>query len=1087
MKRLCVFLACLVLVGINLVQAQTVRITGTVTSSEDGMPIPGVSVVVKGTSTGITTNIDGKYELTVPATATTLTFSFVGMKTQDVEIGGRAVIDVVMESESLQVEEVVITSAYGIKRTPKGSAALSQVVTGEKLNEVRQTNVNNALAGKVSGIQVRSQSSAKLGSTGNIRLRGEGGFSTGQSVLYVVDGTIITNSNEINMDNVEDISVLSGPSASAILGPQGANGAIIVTTKKAKSTQRGVGIEVNTGIQASKVYIMPQYQNSYSGGGNANLIRYDYKPTDPTWWQSLDGKYFHDYSDDASWGPRMVGQEYIPWYAWYDGTKYTGQTAKLVGQPDNSRDFFETGFTKNSSIAFSKATESMNVRVVYGNIGVQGLIPGSELKKNSISVKSSFDLTKKFTVAANINFNSTKTQGEFDDGYSNQSTGSFNQWFHRDIDMKLMKELRGLKTADGIWASWNHNNPTSYNPANERMFYAGNYWYNFYTYFDLVSIPSRDDRLFGDISMNYKITNDLAAKFTYRRQTLSQWGEAYYSTDLAESGTQTQGNSPETKGFYRSYTQYTNRDNYESLISYSKSFSDLKVNANAGSDFFVYTNKYNNAQTVDGMSVANLYSISNSKSQPSITNNRFNEKSRAIFLRGDVSFKDFLFAEFTVRNDWFSVLPKDDNAILSKSFGASFVFSDILKLDFMNFGKVRFAWGEIPTAIGIYAYPGQEYSVNQYKWGSNFLMATPDGLVDPNIKGAKKTQKEIGVEVRFLESMVGLTATYWDGTETDIPYQVNIAGFSGYTSNYLNTGEISKKGLDLQLSLRPIANDSYRWDVNYTFSYLLDNKVVKIADGIDQFTVQSQWGGGTPDVVHTKGEQWGQLYGGGRKLFQAVDGSGNNIDHVNNGKPIITANGLYVNDPKTYYGNVLPKVTGGLQNSIRFMKDFNFSFNIDYQFGGKFFSLSDMWGTYSGLTARTAGLNDKGLPVRDAVADGGGVHVIGVDATGNDVDYYVDAQDYYHGMYNNDVYNDNVYDLSFVKLREVSLGYNLPVKKLGVGNWIQNATIAIVAQNPWLIYAKNKDYDPSEISNIGGETGQLPGVRTFGANLKISF
>ncbi|MFN8257296.1 MAG: SusC/RagA family TonB-linked outer membrane protein [Bacteroidales bacterium] len=1088
MKKVLILFACLGLLSMQVFAQRTV--TGTVTSSDDGVGLPGVSVLVKGTQAGTITDLNGKYSVDVPEGATTLIFQFMGMKTQEVGITSD-VIDVAMESGDIVVDDVVVT-AYGIKRAPKGSTSLNQVVSGERLTEVRQPNVNNALAGKVAGIQVLGQSAGKLDATGSIRLRGEGGFSTGQGVLYVVDGTIITNPADINMDNVEQLNVLSGPAASALLGPQGANGAIIISTKKAKEGQKGIGIEINTGLQFSKVYIMPEYQNSYAGGSTQDFIKFNYAPNMPAGWQALDGKYYHDYSDDASWGPRMVGQEYIPWYAWYDGTKYSYKTTTLDPQPDNSRDFFQTGITENTSIAFSKGTEKMNIRATYNNIHVKGLIPNSTLNKNIIGVRSTFNLTNKLTVGANINFSSTHTVGEFDDGYSNQSTGSFNQWFHRDVDMGIMKELKDLRTAEGIYASWNHNNPTSWDPANTKKFYAGNYWYNFYTWFDLVTIPKQDDRLFGDVSLSYEIIKDLSIRATVRKQLLSQWGEYMYSSDLNESGSQTTGNSPEAKGFYRSYTQYSDRTNYEMLLTYSKTFGGFKINANAGSDFYDYELKYNNAQTVDGFSVPNLYAISNSKSQPSITNTRYAEKYNALFLRADAGYKDFAFIDFTLRNDWFSTLPEADNSVFSKSIGASFVFSDLLKIPVLSRAKIRAGWGEIPTTIGIYAYPGQAYSVNQYQWNGNFLMSTPNGLVDPNIKGAVKTQKELGIELGFIDNRILVTATYWDGTERDIPYNISITGFSGFSQSYLNTGEIAKKGLDVTGQFIPIQNDAFRWELNTSFGYLIDNEIVKIAEGIDRFTVQGRWTnadgssrGGAPVLVHEANSQWGQLIGGGIKYY--------------NGKQVLDANGLNVSDPQTHFGGILPKYTGGLQSSLKFLSDFYFTFSIDYQVGGKYFSLSDMWGTYSGLMARTAGLNDLGNPVRDPVADGGGVHVTGVtdvqdyDANPDgapiyeDIDMYVEGQLYFHSFYEKGVQDYSVFDRTYVKLRELSIGYNLPIGKFGWSKWINSANFAIVAQNPWLIYAKNRDFDPSEIAATDGESGQYPGVRTLGFNLKLSF
>jgi TonB-linked SusC/RagA family outer membrane protein len=1077
MKKLFLLIVLFVFISGYTLLAQTIVITGTVTSSVQGEgAIPGVTVTVKGTTVGAITDVKGKYSLTVPQNATTVIFSYIGMKKQEIEIGGRKVIDVLMEPDILGLSEVVVTSGYGIKRAPKSSAALNQVVSGDQLTEIRQTNVNNAIAGKVSGIQFQGQSAAALGRTGNIRLRGDGGFSTGNGILYVVYGTILPNSADLNMDNIEDISVLSGPAAAAILGSQGANGAIIITTKKAKlSGTKTMGIEVNTGFMASSVYILPNYQNDYGGGNLSDFRKYTWKPTDPAYWKPLDGKYYPNYSDDSSWGPRLSGQEYIPWYSWYPGTQYTGTTAKWVAQPNNARDFFDKGMTYNNNVAFSKVGDGYNIRASFGNISLKGNIPRSTLNKTTFSIKASYDLTKRLTFAANVNFFTTLTQGQFDDNYSNQSSGSFNQWFHRDLDMNIMRSLQGLRTPDGIWASWNHSDPSTYDPNNPRQFFAGNYWYNYYTYFNLVNQPQRADRLFGDISLSYKIIEGLSLKVSYRRQQNNTWYEQMYSSDLNYSGTQTSGNEPKDKGYYETYTSYSNRENLESLLSFTRPIGDFKINANAGSDFFQAVGRSNDEYTVNGLLISNLYTISNSVSQPTITVGKSAEKYRALFVRGDVGFRDYLFGEFTLRNDWFGVLPPTNNSILSKSFGGSFVFSDLAKLSWLDFGKLRASWGEIPTAIDVYAYPGFLYSVNQYQWNGNFLMTTPDQLVDKKIHGAVKTQKEIGMELRFLKSRVGLTATYWDGSEKDIPYAVAIAGFSGFSSDYLNTGEIQKQGVDLALNLKPVALPNILWDFNVTFSYLLKNKVVKIAPGVNEIiAVDNLWD--TPNMVHQVGKTWGQLIGPGMAR-----------DSVS-GKPLLNTDGSFVSNPQTNFGSVLPKFTGGIQNSFKIFKNITVNVNLDYQVGGKFFSLSEMWGAYSGLTARTAGLNDKGIPIRDPVADGGGVHVFGVDKTTRlPVDYYVDVQQYFHGFFNT-AYDPYIYDLSYIKLRELSIGYDLPIEKMGqLGRYVQAINISLVAQNPWLIFSKSKDIDPSEVSGVAGEQGQFPGIRSWGANLKVNF
>ena len=1077
MKKLSVFLMALFVTLCAI--GQTKNVSGRVTD-EEGKGLSAAAVKVVGTKLGTTTNDNGDFSISVSANQT-LEITIIGYITKRVAVpqSGSLVIKLARDN-SQTLSDVVVTGAYNTKRTARGVSYNAQVVSQEQLNVVRQGNLNNAIAGKVAGAQVRSQSAAALGRNTSIRLRGDGGLGGGDGVIYVVDGTILPNADDINLDDIEDLTILQGPAAAAQFGPQGAGGAIVISLKKAKRAS-GLGVDVNLGAQFDQVSLLPNYQNTYAGGANSELVKYTWKAGQPDAWKALDGKYYHDYSDDASWGPRMVGQEYIPWYSWYGGHSRSYTTAQLLPQPNNARDFFQTGAFLNNSVSISKVSDKLNLRASYGNVDVKGLLPSSSLKKNTFNLNSTYDITSKLQFGANINYINQVQTGEIDDGYSNQSTGSFSQWFHRDLDMNIMKELRGLKTPEGIYASWNHNNPTSYDPANPRGMLAGNYWYNFYTWYDLVKIVGQRDRLFGDLSLSYKLNNDLRFKLTYRKQQNTTWGESRYYSDLALSGLQTTGNSPEAKGYYSTSTTFSNRRNLEFAASYSKKIKDFQVNANAGFDFFRALSKSNGASTVDGLNVPNLFTTANSKSQASISNGRSEEKYRAVFARGDVGYKNFLFADFSVRNDWFSTLPSKANAVLSKSFGGSFVFSDLVKVPGISFGKLRASWGEIPQALGTssttfgaYRYPGFNYGVGQYQWNGNFLMSTPDGLVDSAIRGAVKTQKEIGLELRFFNGRAGLQATYWDGTEKDFPYSVAINGASGFTSKLLNTGKITKQGIDLQVFVKPIWKKNLKWEITANFGRLLKNRVDTIAPGVSRITIEQIWGGTAPYLVHQAGQDWGQMYGNGIKRI--------------NGQPVVDANGAYVNDPDVYFGSVLPKYTGGVQNSINFLQHFTANINIDYQVGGKFFSLSEMWGTFSGLTARTAVTNEKGESIRTPVADGGGVKVTGVDANGVAVTKWVDAQDYFHNLYNNKTFDPYIYDLTFVKLRELSIGYNVPADKLAkFSKSISRVNFSLVARNPVLLYATTDSFDPSEISNISGESAQFPATRSFGFNLKIGF
>lgn len=1074
----------LVLMTVSSVLAQTRQLSGKVTDSSDGSGIPGVSVTVKGSSRGVATSADGSYKIQVSDGAV-LQFSFVGFKSKSVTVGKQQVLNVELESEASELTEVVVTGAYGTKRTARSTTTNAQVVDDKALNTIRQTNLNNALAGKVSGIQVRSQSAAALGRSTEIRLRGVSGFGLGNGALYVVNGTILPNADDLNLDDIENVSVLQGAAAAAQFGSQGANGAIIITLKDGSQTKTGIGLTVNTGIIFDRAYILPNYQNSYAGGAAGDLMQYNWKEGDPADWKALDGKYYHDYSDDASWGPRMVGQEYIPWYAWYGGHSRSFQTAKLLPQPNNARDFYNTGVTKNNSFTISSSTDKFKFKLTYGNQYVNGLLEKTSLQKNTFNVMSSYDLNKHFTISADVNYITQNQKGEIDDGYSNQSSGSFSQWFHRNLDMGIMKELRDLRTPDGIYASWNKANPDSFDPSNTRNFYAGNYWYNFYTWFDLVNITNKRDRLYGNLSFIYKINNDLKIIATYRKNQTIASSDSRYSSFLNESGLQTTGNSPEAKGYYGTNQSNSDRTNMELFANYSKKFKDFTVDANVGIDVFKWEFTSNGANTNNGLSVANLYTLTNTVDPVTLTNDRLVEKYRALIGRGTFGYKNVLFADITLRNDWYSTLPSGSNSVLSKSAGLSYVFGETINksIPWISYGKLRASWGEIPKALGnsnetfgAYRYPGSAFSVGQYKWGSNFMMSAANTLVDPEIKGSVVTQAEVGLDLSFLNDRVGFSTTYWQGSEKNFPYALSVNGSSGYTQLLTNIGLIEKKGLDVQVFGRPVVTRDLSWKITATASKLVANDIVELSKkyGITQTAgVQAVWGTTMPYLVHTEGKRWGQLYGNGIKRI--------------NGQPVLDANGGYVNDPNVYFGSVLPDYTGGIQNQFVLFKDFTLNINIDFQYGGKFASLSNMWGSFSGLTAQTATINDKGNPIRDAVSAGGGIHVKGVNEKGEPAEYYVEAQDYFHNLYYNKTFDPYIYDLTFVKLREASFGYNVPVKKIGLGKYFQTMNVSLVARNPILLYATTKDFDPSEISAVTGETAQFPGTRGFGVNVRLGF
>ncbi len=1056
---------------------------------DKGQPVPFATVLETGTKNGTKADQNGAYAIRIKEGGS-ITISASGFDPRTVTPTGLTE-DVVLVTKAGELAEVVVTTAFGIKRSQRITPYSSQVVGDKELHIIPQTNINNALAGKIAGVQFRGQSPMKLNSQGSLRIRGGLDLTGDVAPVYVVDGSI-TGSFDINPDDVQDVTVLKGANATALFGDVAKGGAIVITTKKAAPGRST--IEVNQGFTFDKVYILPEYQDKYAGGGSSDLIKFTWQAGMPDAWKTLDGKYYPDYTDDASWGPRMVGQEYIPWYAWNPNNPESGKTASLIPQPHNSRDFYRTGIMSTTNVAFSKATQGSNLRVSYTNNSIRGMLPNTKSYRNTLFLTYSMDLSTRFTVATNLTYTNNVIKGEFVDAYSNQSSGSFNSWFHRDLDMARLKEYAGIKTPAGTYMSWNlGSNPGS--PSSVGNVYKGNYWYNFFQYFDLIDQTQNRDNFVGNASITYKPANFLKITGTVRKNLNTNFYEFITPTELEISAKQTG-----TLASFSTGQTKTNNWQYDLIASFNKSFLDNKLNVNLNAGGTDIRNNNNTAEmaTKNGLNVPGLYAISNSKDQPTITNTRRRSEIRALFASGDIEFNRMVDLTFALRNDWYSVLLPDNNSLLSPSAGLSFFFGDLTKssLPWLSYGKVFGSWGKKPTS-GLNVYQTNfAYSINQNKWGNFFLTSTPNQAIDPAIQGALITTFETGIDLRFKSNRYGLSVLYFDEDSKKAPFSVPISGYSGFNTYLTNISHIKRSGIEIVADAKIMTRRDFSWEVTKTFSYLIKNPIletdtsgtrVQISNGaafqgivpprVYQLAPQDMLNPNY-NASNPKGSKpmaWGQLVGTAIKRNSA-------------GLPIINpATGEYVTEFHTF-GSVVPKINGGLVNTLTY-KNFVLNFSIDYQVGGKFFSLSEMWGTYSGLLAPTAATNDKGWNVRDDVSVGGGIHVVGVSSVDEHtpVDMYVNAQDYFHGLGGGNAIADYfVHSLTFVKLREIALGYNLPVTKFGV-KWIKGITATVVARNPLMIYRETRNFDPSEISGVYGEDGQFPGTRGVGFNLKFNF
>lgn len=1066
MKKL-LLLVTLHLLAVTVLFAQS-RVSGTVTDSETGEALPGVAVLIKGTTMGAYTDDMGKYNVDVPADATTLVFTFVGKKTTEELINGRTTINVGLVADDVLLDEVVVT-ALGIKRDERSLGYSVQEIKGEDASLVRDQNVVAALTGKIAGVQVVSASGASLGGSSKIRIRGANSL-TGGDPLFVVDGTPIANDNfsgqdngfdrgnfaqDINPDDIESISVLKGPSATALYGNRAANGVILITTKKGAS-RPGIGVDINSSVTFERVYIMPDYQDEYAGGYTLDFI----PVVDP-----VDGQTYNtlNYAADESWGPRIDGTQYRPWWSWYPGPDY-GKTIPLSSNPDNVRDFFETGVTYNNSVALSGGSDKTTWRLSYTNISQTGVIPNTELNRNNVGVNLGSKLTEKlkFDVSLNIAVNDGFNRPTFGYVGATNPVMSFNQWWQRQLDID---RLRDYKNEDGTFRSWNIRSATNLRPL---------YWDSpFFSVFENTNDDSRN-RYFGNIALSYELAEGLTLKGIVRRDDYTQ----RYSNRIASGGLD--------QDDYTESVITAREDNYEVLLTYDNTFGAFTLNANAGGNIRKNDYHSNSMSTVGGLNSPNLYNIKASTDRPAVSSFISERQVNSVYGALSLGYNDILYLDATLRNDWSSTLPTDNNSYLYPSIGGSFIFSELLGAsNVVSYGKLRASFAQVGADIGPYQTNFTYGAGTPY--GSLPTFSLPNTLINENLVPALSSSYEFGLDMKFFQNRVGFDLTFYKNEATDQILNLTVPGSSGFSSAIINAGKITSQGVELALYATPVSTKNFSWDLNLNFARNT-SEVEELADGLDNVRLDA-WGWGGLSVNAPVGEEWGLFRGRGYRYFQATDAEGNPIDHPSNGQKVITEDGRYLTENNKDLGGLLPDFTGGLMNTFS-IYGFDVSAFIEFQQGGQFHSVTRMFNAYSGLGPETVGNNDKGNPIRNPVDQGGGVKVDGVLADGTPFSTYRDAQT----LYSNDLFANNehwMYDASYVKLREVRVGYNFP-QSLYRGTPIQRLNLSLIARNLWLIHSNVDGIDPSEIppgssQYVFQENGILPGVRSIGVNLKVGF
>ena len=1077
-KRIHLFLLALA-IGVIQGAAQVTTVRGIVTTEEDGEPVIGASVIVKGTSLGTVTDVNGRFELSgLPPSATRLLISYISLMAKEVAIAPQ--VSVTLKSDTHLLDEVVVT-ALGISREKKALGYTAQEVKQDALVQGKDNNLLNSLSGKIAGVRI-TNTQGDVGSS-RIVIRGETSIAGENQPLFIVDGIPVDNSQlnarssgrdfknaiaDLNPEDIKTLTVLKGPNAAALYGARAAHGAIVITTKGGDKRQKGIGITLHSSTQVSFVATLPEFQNLFGQGAGGRFSYVDGK-----------GAGVND-GVDESWGPRLDIGLLIPQFDSPLDADGNRVATPWVSHPNNVRDYFRMGISTNSGISVARGDDKYQFRVGYNYEKQVSIVPDAGTNKTNISLNTDYHLAKWIVVGATANYivyTAPSLPGSATPSGSNvRSNSPMLQflWFGRQVDTNSLK-------ADYTrnWNSSYYDNPfwsASYNTQSQER-----------------------HRLIGDLHAEFRLTDGLNVRFRTstdwyndRRKSKVKWGSAGAGSPY---------------GSYAEDAYTVKENNTEVLATYIK-----QLNKNWGIDallgFNVRNKQYeNNYQAAPRLAVADLYTLTNSR-DPLISSNDF-YRLRQYGLYGSIQldYRRWAFLNITGRNDWSSTLPVDNNSYFYPSVTASVLLSEAFgwRSKAVNYLKIRGGWSQ----VGADANPYQLATVftSETAFNGNPLQSSSTIGMNPNLKPEKTSSIEAGFEAAFWDNRLYLDFTYYKTDSRNQILKLATTAASGYTSQVRNAGHIRNRGYEIQLGAVPIqTSKGFRWnlDLNYGAN---SSKVVKLDDeGL--ITSYRLYSSGI-QILASVGEAYGTLFG----TSYVRDANGNVVVDANGLPKISTTN-------KTL-GKFTPDWTGGISNTFSY-RSLSLSFLIDASVGGSIFSNTNKTGKYTGVLANTLSGRDAehgGLwyytdamgnnvrlpesPSYSVSSDGlyyaqvngqstrvyqDGIMVEGVTESGSKNEEVVSAEKYYHRIYS--IAEANVYDASYVKLREVALSYRLPrlwTQKLH----LQEASVTLTGRNLWTIYKSVPNIDPESALTTGNAQGveaySLPTTRSFGVNLSVKF
>ena len=1058
--------------------AQEKTVTGTVTDQSD-LPLPGVNILIQGTTTGTQTDFDGNYSITAEE-GQVLVFTYIGQKEVSQTVGASNTINVQMEEDAQALDEVVVT-ALGISREKKSLGYATEEVGGDQVNTAKETNFVNSLSGKVAGLDIKKSNT--MGGSSNIILRGYTSITGNNQPLFVIDGTPISNSNtntddqttgrggydfgnaamDINPEDIESINVLKGAAASNLYGYRAANGVIIITTKKGKK-QKGLGITINSGVTLSKYDkdTFPKYQKEYGAGYGAF---YD-GPNGYFFEQDIDGDGIDDlttvFTEDASFGaafdPNLLVYQ---WDAFYpESANYLKATPWLAGKNDFSQ-IFNTGVTANNSVSISAGSETGSFRLGYTNLDQTGIYPNSKLRRNSVDFNGNQDLSDKLTVGVKATFTKTDGRGRNGTGYDGRNVmQSARQWFEMNVDMAAQEQAY---RDTGRNVSWNYGGDPLTEAGRKPIFFNN-------PYFILNESYETDtrNRLFGNVNLTYDANDWLSITGRTSLDTYSELQEGRIAIGSVDV--------PEYSRFNRTFTEI----NYDLLFNYNFDLTEkLTLDGVVGSTARQQRIESIRAVTSGGLAVPKLYALGNSVNLLNPPTEYLGKiKDYGFFGNASFGYDGLIYLDLSGRYDISSTLPEQNNGFFYPAISTSFVFSNLIDADWLTFAKLRANYAEVGNST-------EPYRVfDSYFNPTNFTVpffSVDSQKSNPDFVNELTKSYEVGLETSFFQKRFGIDVAYYNTQSTNQIYPVAVSRATGYQTLVVNSGRIDNKGVEASLFVSPVRNEDFEWAINATWS---KNKSEVISlftnpatgDPVTNLQMASLQGG--ISINATVGQPYGSIWG-------------SNFTYLNGERVINEDNGRYEVDATPQpIGDINPDWKGGITNRLTY-KDLSFSFLIDVQKGGDVFSLDTWYGYATGVYDLTAGLNELGNPKRDPVDDGGGILLDGVNPDGSvnttrtDMGNYANALGYVRAP--NALH---VYDASYVKLREATLSYKLP-SQITERLPFNNITLSVVGRNLWII-DKNMPYSDPEAGlssgNIQGyQSGAHPSQKEYGFNVRFDF